>query len=131
MTKSLLKSPLQALELIADLGLHSSIFTCPRLPEEQEPVREPAFIRAARTLEAVRVRWEGELAPTGMEHAWLAAALVPFEGFVVVGKKELPAVSVCVAEGLKVSALFDSVAFYHRLVGPVFSYSGLELTSSG
>lgn len=41
-----------------------------------------------------------------MEHVWLAAALQPYEGMMVVGKKEVPAVSVCVAEGLKVSLAF-------------------------
>lgn len=38
----------------------------------------------------------------GMEMIWLAAALQPYEDLVVVGKKEVPAVSVCLAEGLKV-----------------------------
>lgn len=41
----------------------------------------------------------------GVEHLWMGAALRPFDGEVVKGKKELPAVSVVVAEGLKVNHL--------------------------
>lgn len=52
-----------------------------------------------------------------MEHAWLGAALVPFEGKnVVLGKKEVGAVAACISEGLKVGSF---VAHYRGVDGQV------------
>lgn len=52
-------------------------------------------------LDEVLRRWGEKV--DGVEHLWLGAALRPFDGEVVKGKKELPAVTVVIAEGLKVS----------------------------
>ena len=106
-TKMLAISPLSSLHLIANLGLHSSIFTCPGLPASEEPT-EPHRALSLRTLEAlniVRQRWTELGAVEGSDYTWMAAALQPFEGKVVVGKKEIPAVAVCVSEGMKVKSL--------------------------
>jgi tRNA nucleotidyltransferase (CCA-adding enzyme) len=104
-TKTFAKSPLDSLHLIQDLGLHSSIFTCPGLPESAEPAADTrgSAVVAARAVEQVRQRWPEMGDVPGLENVWLGAALQPYEGLMVVGKKEVPAVSVCVAEGLKVS----------------------------
>lgn len=96
-TKTLAKSPFLALELINHLDLHNSIFTCPGLPDD--PPRTSA-IQTTRVLRAVLERWREPV--DGVETLWLGAALKPFKGHVVQGKKELPAVSVVLAEGLKV-----------------------------
>lgn len=97
-TKTLIKSPLLGLQLISDLGLHSSIFTCPGLPSY--PPRDSA-LRMGMVIDQVLRRWESPV--EGVEHLWLAAALRPFDGEVVHGKKDLMAVQVVIAEGLKVS----------------------------
>ena len=79
------------------MRLHDSIFTCPGLDKD---VPRDEAIKMAEVLDEVLKRWDGPV--DSVEHLWLAAALKPFEGEVVKGKKEVPAVSMVVAEGLKV-----------------------------
>ena len=84
--------PLRAISLIDSLGLHDSIFT-----SEFDPPRRDS-IRCAEILSHLSKSFD-----TKDELLWLAAALSPFRGLVChVKKKEVPAVSVVLSDGLKV-----------------------------
>ena len=93
-TKMLQKRPLHALTVIKSLNLHSSIFTCDGL----DPSREET-LHAATILDRIAPSFS---LPQADLILWYGAALVPFDGAVCTGKKDLPAVSVVVAQGLKV-----------------------------
>jgi tRNA nucleotidyltransferase (CCA-adding enzyme) len=91
-TKMMQHDPLSAIDLIDRLGLHSSIFSCSLHPPRHES------LAAAQILSEIGKRY-----PLN-ETLWLAAALCPFRGLIVKAKKEVPAVSVVVSDGLKVKA---------------------------
>jgi len=90
--------PLRAISLIDALSLHDSIFT-----SEFHPSREDS-LRCAEIL--------GHLSSSFQiqdEILWLAAALSPFRGLVCQQKKkEVPAISVVLSDGLKVSTCCES-----------------------
>lgn len=99
-TRMLEKAPLRAMELIDELGLHSSIFIVPD-QDVQPPHDRGEGLKATQILAAVLER-EGRWA--GSEALWLAAAVCPFRGAIAVEKKkDVPAAAAVVAEGLKVS----------------------------
>jgi tRNA nucleotidyltransferase (CCA-adding enzyme) len=91
--KMLKHDPFRAISLIHDFGLHSSIFTC-----AVDPPRDSAIL-ASRILKEMATTFPPD------EMLWLAAWTSPFRGLVVKGKKELPAVSVLLADGLKVVSI--------------------------
>lgn len=99
-TKMLEKAPLRAMELIDELGLHSSIFVVPD-QDVQPPHDRGEGLKATQILAAAlerEGRWKGS------EALWLAAAACPFRGAIASDKKkESPAAAVVVSEGLKVS----------------------------
>ncbi|BEI82615.1 hypothetical protein CcaverHIS002_0304830 [Cutaneotrichosporon cavernicola] len=99
-TKMLEKQPLRAMELIDELGLHSSIFIVPD-QDVQPPHDRGEALKATQILAAVlgrEGRWKAS------ETLWLAAAACPFRGAVATEKKkESPAAAVVVSEGLKLS----------------------------
>lgn len=91
MMKMMRKNPLHAMRIIDNLQLHSSIFT-----GSVDPPRNKA-LWAAEILSHVDHVFPGQ------EMLWLAAATVPFDGYLVPGKKEVPAVYSVIGEGLKVN----------------------------
>lgn len=93
-TKMLQKRPFHALTVIDSMSLHSSIFTC----EGVDPQRDDA-LHAATILNRILPSFS---VPECDLILWFGAALVPFRGLVCKGKKDLPAVSVVLAQGLKV-----------------------------
>ncbi|KAK4684329.1 hypothetical protein P7C73_g5855, partial [Tremellales sp. Uapishka_1] len=103
-TKSMKHDPFKAISLIHNLNLHSSIFTCPPTTTPIYPTDDT--IKTAEILRAVLQR----LCEEGNEFLWLACAMAPFRDAVVVGrnKKELPAVSVVLAEGMKLSTEYKN-----------------------
>ena len=89
--------PLRAISLIDSLGLHDSIFT-----SEFDPPRQDS-IKCAEILSHLSDSFD-----TKDELLWLAAALSPFRGLTCqVKKKEVPAVSVVLSDGLKVDRNTD------------------------
>lgn len=84
--------PLKSITFIHDLGLHSSIF-----PSTLD-VPRGVSLQAATILREVSQSFQVD------EILWLAAAVSPFRGFSMSGKKTQPAVSILLSEGLKVSA---------------------------
>ncbi|KAL7424145.1 CCA tRNA nucleotidyltransferase, mitochondrial [Cryptotrichosporon argae] len=95
LTKMTQHDPLRAFALIDALGLHPSMLPSPVAPD---PPRAAA-LTAAHVLTDVIRRFPGK----GTDALWLAAATVPFRDLVVRGKREVPAVSVVISEGLKLS----------------------------
>lgn len=91
----LAKRPLHSLSLIDSLGLHTSIFTC-----EHDPPRSDA-LRSAVILDRVAPHFE---CTAPHDSLWFACALAPFRDSVIKGKRDVPAVSVVIAQGLKVCA---------------------------
>lgn len=86
--------PLRAISLIDSLSLHDSIFT-----SEHNPSRDDS-LRCAQILSHV-----SDSFPTRDETLWLAAALSPFRELMCKQKKkDIPAISVVLSEGLKVSS---------------------------
>ena len=92
--KIIKRQPLRGLILIDQLNLHASIFSSPL-----ETRREVA-LRSGQILQSVLER----VGEGGDEILWLAAALSPFHGLVVPGKKSIAATSLVVSDSLKVSA---------------------------
>ena len=89
--KMLRHDPFRAISLVHDFGLHSSIFA-----SSFDPSRASAM-SSAKILRDISANFPVD------DMLWLAAWTCPFRGLVVKGKKEQPAVSVLLADGLKVS----------------------------
>lgn len=89
-TKMLKGNPLASLELIESLDLYTSIFDC------GIQVSGNDALATAQILSHLPFETDAML--------WFAAATSPFRDKTVKGKKDLPAVSVLISEGLKVSA---------------------------
>lgn len=87
--KMLRHDPFRAISLVHEAGLHASIFT-----SSLDPPRDCAMA-TARILRHVSRTFPLD------EMLWLAAWTSPFRGLVIKGKRELPAVSVLLADGLK------------------------------
>ena len=85
------ENPLAALTLIDNLGLHASIFTC-----AVDPPRHDALVTARILHRVIQPDQEDEI-------LWMAAATSPFRNLVIPGKRDTPAVSAVLANGLKVS----------------------------
>lgn len=90
------KTPLRALSLIDELDLHSVIFPC-----EVNPSRQDALATAH-----ILHRVLGDA--SGDELLWFAAYVSPFRDHIIKRKKEEPAISVILGEGLKVCFLVRS-----------------------
>jgi tRNA nucleotidyltransferase (CCA-adding enzyme) len=95
-TKMMHNNPVQSLELIEGLHLHSAMFAAP----VSAPHPHEQAVYAARILERVVARGAGE--PS--DALWLAAAVCPYRGARVERKKkDESVVSVIMAESLKLS----------------------------
>jgi tRNA nucleotidyltransferase (CCA-adding enzyme) len=90
-TKMMQKSPYRALQLITSLGLHSSIFVAP-----VDPLRGDVM-QVCDILRTVVQHFEDDYI------LWYTAATCPFRDVVIHSKKDIPAASLVLGEGLKVS----------------------------
>jgi tRNA nucleotidyltransferase (CCA-adding enzyme) len=109
-TKMMHNNPVQSLELIESLHLHSSMFAAPI----SAPFPHDQAVFAAHILAKVLERGAGP----SSDMLWLAASVCPYRGVMIqMKKKEESAVAVIMSESLKtsteiklsVSNLFDAV----------------------
>ncbi|WWD01331.1 hypothetical protein V866_008274 [Kwoniella sp. B9012] len=92
-TKMLKDDPFRAMSLIDNLGLHPYVFTC-----EVNPPRESAICSAQILRDLVNKGFHID------EILWLATAVTPFGDLTVKRKgKDVPAASIVISEGLKLS----------------------------
>ncbi|WVW83021.1 hypothetical protein I302_105037 [Kwoniella bestiolae CBS 10118] len=90
--KMLQHDPFRAMSLINDLGLHPHVFTC-----DVNPPRQDAIASAQILLNLSQRFYVDEI-------LWLATAATPFNDLVVKRKgKDVPAASIVISEGLKLS----------------------------
>ena len=91
------KNPLHALNLIDVHCLHASIFTSAVDPPRCDALRTAQILRSVLDQHVLDQSIDEE-------SLWFAAATSPFRDLTIKAKKEVPAVSAVLSDGLKVGA---------------------------
>jgi hypothetical protein len=90
-TKMLTKTPYSALSLLSRLSLHSAVFTSVEDPGRDQVQPYCDILQHLSRYHPIH------------PHHWFAAAVSPFDGLTVQGKRAVPAVAHVISDGLKVS----------------------------